>query len=85
MLSSLDNYNKIKDKGRKIDRVADSIEAASNQRQSRGELRPIDQNKFKPSPEMVKEANEAKDLDKKNPTPQGADRKGARPPTNPGQ
>ena len=44
MLASLDNYNKLRDKGKKVDKVGDSIEAASKMRQSRGELKPITKN-----------------------------------------
>lgn len=58
MLTSLDNYNRIQDKGKKVDRVADSIEAASKHRQSKGELKPIpDQKKFQANKEMTDNAN----------------------------
>ena len=87
MLASLDNYNKIRERGsKKIDRVADSIEAASNQRRSRGELKPLDQKQFQPTQEILDEANGVKDKENKPANSSNVQKANApRPPTNPHQ
>lgn len=88
LLASLDNYNKINDKkGPRVDRVADSIEAASHQRRSRGELKPIDQKKFKPTQAQIDEANNGMKDKENKPSNANAQVKpnAPRPPTNPQQ
>ena len=86
MLASLDNYNKIQERGsKKVDRVADSIEAASRQRRSRGELKPIEQKQFQPSQEMLDEANGTKDKENKPANTNAVKANAPRPPTNPQQ